>query len=173
MRGGVLVRVCIATLTGILLLCFADWNALKAQGGMGCKSSALSATVPAPTKSWNATAGTWVYTWEWTVNFTCPNGNFSDCSICAKNYFYSDKFCSMGYSLLNTVITHGANQDCGGARTTSLTTTFPATGVIVAGQCYSIDFSAAPYDSSKGNDCSVMTYTDYQDYILLCPPNGP
>jgi hypothetical protein len=123
-----------------------------------CLSTITAVNWDRPVWTWNGTTGTWVYTDNWQVHFTCSQANSPACEVCTKTLFWVSTGDQTGpWNLLNTAYTDSGVVACNAQYVITPTTTFPATGVIVTGTWYKVEMGYAEFDPTL-NDCQHQNF---------------
>ena len=134
-----------------------------------CRASITNAGIKAPTTAWIAGPPVgWQYTWSWTVDYDCPNGNFTNCvaDVAIESSVYGsdghagpnvwDYLCSQNY------------KTCSTSWQTTYATTFPKVGAVAPGTIFSIAFFAASHDGAIQN-CSDQNFQLVASFLYQAP----
>jgi hypothetical protein len=122
---------------------------------------------------WVAAQGTWVYSWDSTVAWTCLNetSQRDQCQVC--NY---DQIEIMGvmtgqYFLYAHIPGPTLTGSCGGVYSSEFTTSFPTAGVLLPSRTYQIVQYYAAYSPQDGPDCIGQDYIYETASLFQTPAN--
>lgn len=164
-----------ATLTAVLLgACF---QLGVARGQIPpptiCKAININVPVPkTPTTKWVTTPTKgWQYTWDWTVEFDCSSGDFSNCDVDAANSTavwdpVAGRFGTAQWAYICSNAFEGCNT-AGYER--QVRTTYPSMGGIPPDTIFKITFYVASHDPSI-MDCSDQSYSFWGTVLYQVPP---
>jgi hypothetical protein len=147
-----------------------DGPALAQAPPTACYATVTATNVPGATgPTWNKTARFYVYVWNWTVNFTCPGGDYSLCYVCeAAGGTYSTNG-GGSWTPYSDGSSTTAPQTCGSAYQAAWTTTLNAT----AGGLYDITFSYDAFTPNEDGGCGGNGYIVAKQIFSLAVPSPP
>ena len=141
---------------------------------MGCN-------VNPPTKAWSANnvppingkSSFWVFTWNWSYNFTCSDATSSACQMCHYvEIDYVSPVDGKWYVAFGGIINGPSDSgNCNQGYTKTYNTTYPAP--YKAGTTMRAIWYFAPLNPSISTTCNGQDYVDGFEYQWDIPPDGP
>ena len=138
-----------------------------------CLASITGVNVPAAaTLNWIAQPppGGWSASWQWTTNFDCPAGGFTNCTVVATNVAATWNPTLGNWNPPANWCTMGGFQACGNSYQSTFTTTWPSAAGAAPGTVFQIYFFAGPYNSANGTQCNTQVVTLYAKQQYTLPP---
>lgn len=141
---------------------------------MLCLASISGARIPTPPLYQHVLfpqPGGWRAQFDWSIDYDCPNGNFTDCRVAAKAAFSLWDAANQRWlpPVDTTCALENTARPCNGTYQTSFQTLWPNSGYVPSGTKYSATFYGASYDPTASGTCNGQAYQSFVTITLQIP----